>query len=78
MKMEFFNEERQFMIVIERTGRLIPLMTFENEDAAMKALRLMTGTLQSIDQYLINEDDDNISSVLNYLTNNMKLIMVIA
>lgn len=76
--MEFFNDEEQFMIVLERTNRLVPLMTFENEDAAMKALRLMTGTLQSIDQYLIDEDDDNISSVLNYLTNNMKLIMVIA
>lgn len=76
--MEFFNDEKQFMIVLERTNRLVPLMTFENEDAAMKALRLMTGTLQSIDQYLIDEDDDNISSVLNYLTNNMKLIMVIA
>lgn len=76
--MEFFNDERQFMIVLERTNRMVPLMTFENEDAAMKALRLMTGTLQSIDQYLIDEDDDNISSVLNYLTNNMKLIMVIA
>lgn len=76
--MEFFNDERQFMIVLERTNRLVPLMTFENEDAAMKSLRLMTGTLQSIDQYLIDEDDDNISSVLNYLANNMKLIMVIA
>ena len=76
--MKLFNDERQFMIVLERTNRLVPLMTFENEDAAMKALRLMTGTLQSIDQYLIDEDDDNISSVLNYLTNNMKLIMVIA
>ena len=76
--MEFFNDEKQFMIVLERANRLVPLMTFENEDAAMKALRLMTGTLQSIDQYLIDEDDDNISSVLNYLTNNMKLIMVIA
>lgn len=76
--MEFFNDEKQFMIVLERTNRLVPLMTFENEDAAMKALRLMTGTLQTIDQYLIDEDDDNISSVLNYLVNNMKLIMVIA
>ena len=76
--MEFFNDEKQFMIVLERANRLVPLMTFENEDAAMKTLRLMTGTLQSIDQYLIDEDDDNISSVLNYLVNNMKLIMVIA
>lgn len=76
--MEFFNDERQFMIVIERTGRLIPLMTFENEDAAMKALRLMTGTLQTIDQYLIDEDDNDISSILGYLSKNLKLIMVIA
>ena len=76
--MEFFNDERQFMIVIERTGRLIPLMTFENEDAAMKSLRLMTGTLQTIDQYLIDEDDNDISSILGYLSRNLKLIMVIA
>ena len=76
--MVFFNDEKQFMIVLEKTNRLVPLMTFENEDAAMKALRLMTGTLQRIDQYLFDEDDDNISSVLNYLTNNMKVIMVIA
>ena len=76
--MEFFNDERQFMIVIERTGRLIPLMTFENEDAAMKSLRLMTGTLQAIDQYLIDEDDNDISSILGYLSRNLKLIMVIA
>lgn len=75
--MEFFNEE-QYMIVIERTGRLIPLMTFDDEDAAMKTLRLMTGTLQSIDQYLIDEDDNDISSILGYLTRNLKLIKVIA
>lgn len=76
--MKFFNDERQFMIVIERTGRLIPLMTFENEDAAMKSLRLMTGTLQTIDQYLIDEDDNDISSILGFLSKNLKLIMVIA
>lgn len=76
--MEFFDNERQFMIVLERTNRLVPLMTFENEDAAMKALRLMTGTLQSIDQYLIDEDDNDISSILGYLSRNLKLIMVIA
>ena len=76
--MVFFNDEKQFMIVLEKTNRLVPLMTFENEGAAMKALRLMTETLQRIDQYLFDEDDDNISSVLNYLTNNMKVIMVIA
>lgn len=76
--MEFFNDERQFMIVLERTNRLVPLMTFENEGAAMKAIRLMTGTLQSIDQYLIDEDDNDISSILGYLSKNLKLIMVIA
>ena len=76
--MEFFNDEKQFMIVLERTNRLVPLMTFENEDAAMKSLRLMTGTLQTIDQFLIDEDDDDISSILGYLSKNLKLIMVIA
>lgn len=76
--MEFFNDKERFMIVIERTGRLIPLMTFDNEDAAMKSLRLMTGTLQTIDQYLIDEDDNDIASILGYLSRNLKLIMVIA
>lgn len=76
--MKFFNDERQFMIVLERMNRLVPLMTFEKEDAAIKALRLMTETLQTIDQYLIDEDDNDISSILGYLSKNLKLIMVIA